>query len=230
MAQGVHLILATGRVRGMRAVELVAHLGLTTPGIFLQGGAIHEADGRLRRLHPMDLGPARQAMAWAEGLGLSLVVYSGDQVYAAKRTYHTDLLVRYQEAIPQECGSFAGWEGAVNKMILFADADQIPHWRAELQALLGDSVRLVQTLPTGLEILPPGVNKGMALAELLPEFGLQREQVIAFGDAENDLEMLQVAGWGVAMGNAMPILQAQAQQIAPSNDEDGLAQVLEALL
>jgi hypothetical protein len=70
-----------------------------------------------------------------------------------------------------------------------------------------------------------GVNKATALAEL----GVPPEEVVAFGDYPNDIPMLQWAGLGVAMGNAHPEVIAIADEVTATNDEDGVAVVLERL-
>jgi Cof subfamily protein (haloacid dehalogenase superfamily) len=81
-----------------------------------------------------------------------------------------------------------------------------------------------------LEIAAEGVNKGAGLARLAEILGVEQRNVVAFGDHVNDIEMISWAGHGVAMGNAVPGLRAVADEVAPTNDEDGLAVVLERLL
>lgn len=81
-----------------------------------------------------------------------------------------------------------------------------------------------------LEINMPAATKGSGLMQLTEILGLKREQVMAFGDGGNDVSMLQSAGVGVAMGNACEEVKAAANCVGPSNNEDGVAQVLEALV
>jgi hydroxymethylpyrimidine pyrophosphatase-like HAD family hydrolase len=85
-----------------------------------------------------------------------------------------------------------------------------------------------------LDLLPQGVSKGAALKKLAARLGVEREEVMAIGDNWNDVEMLEWAGQGVIMGNASVELRAMAAkrgwQQAPSNDEDGVAMVLEAAI
>ena len=73
----------------------------------------------------------------------------------------------------------------------------------------------------------PGVDKGTALAFLAERLGIAREQVMAFGDSTNDLDMLGAAGWPVAMGNALDVVKALAWRVAPSCDQDGVARTLQ---
>jgi Cof subfamily protein (haloacid dehalogenase superfamily) len=78
-----------------------------------------------------------------------------------------------------------------------------------------------------IEIAAGGVNKGVAVAELAEQHGIDAADVMAFGDMPNDLEMLRWAGRSFAMQNADPIASAAATDTAPDNDSDGVAQVLE---
>jgi Cof subfamily protein (haloacid dehalogenase superfamily) len=82
---------------------------------------------------------------------------------------------------------------------------------------------------TLLEISAAGVSKASALARLCQEKGIDREEVIAFGDMPNDLPMLAWAGHSVAVANAHPDVRAAADEITASNDESGVALVLERL-
>lgn len=81
-----------------------------------------------------------------------------------------------------------------------------------------------------VEIVRSDVNKASGAAELLDHLGLSMGQALAFGDDENDVALLSAAGHGVAMGNAAPHVRRCADEVAPTNAEDGLAQVLERLL
>lgn len=78
-----------------------------------------------------------------------------------------------------------------------------------------------------LQVLPLGASKAQGVAKVLPLLGVSWDQVLAAGDGENDLEMLQAAGWSVAMGNASARVQAAANHVTGSNDEDGLAAAVE---
>ena len=81
-----------------------------------------------------------------------------------------------------------------------------------------------------LELVPLGVNKGNALARLLDVLGMTPQDLIAIGDNYNDLEMIELAGTGVAMGNAPEDIQRRADFVTRSNAEDGVAYALEQLL
>lgn len=88
----------------------------------------------------------------------------------------------------------------------------------------------VTAYPYNLEVNMPAATKGSGLTQLAEILQLDRQQVMAFGDGGNDVTMLQSAGVGVAMGNACDEAKAAASYVGPTNNEDGVAQVLEALV
>ncbi len=80
------------------------------------------------------------------------------------------------------------------------------------------------------EIVPAGVSKWSAVQRLAEQWAIADAEICAVGDDVNDIAMIRAAGLGVAMGNAQPRVKAAADRIAPTHDEDGLAQVVEWLL
>lgn len=91
---------------------------------------------------------------------------------------------------------------------------------------LGD-VSISDSMGINLEINAPGVNKGMGLLQLGKLLGIEREEIMAFGDGNNDLKMLQTVGFGVAMGNGTAEVKEAADYITLSNEEDGVAKAIE---
>mmetsp|Transcript_32188 Transcript_32188/g.67685 ORF Transcript_32188/g.67685 Transcript_32188/m.67685 type:complete len:377 (+) Transcript_32188:170-1300(+) len=84
------------------------------------------------------------------------------------------------------------------------------------------------TPPFFVEILNPGVHKGQGLRQLCQSLSVPLDEVIAFGDSDNDLEFIQMAGWGVAMKNARSVVKEKADEVAKwSNDEDGVIKTLQ---
>jgi hydroxymethylpyrimidine pyrophosphatase-like HAD family hydrolase len=75
--------------------------------------------------------------------------------------------------------------------------------------------------PEYLEIMAPGVDKGTALLEIARHLGLSLEEVLAVGDADNDIGMLQAAGIGVAVRNAKPHVQAAAREVTDLTNNEG---------
>lgn len=96
----------------------------------------------------------------------------------------------------------------------------------ELNALLGDDLVAVSSGHGTLDIIVKGYNKAHGLSLIAEKYGFTSDQIVAFGDGGNDIEMLQYAKHSYAMANATPDVKAVARFIAPANDEDGVNQIL----
>ncbi|MNG03780.1 putative phosphatase [compost metagenome] len=93
--------------------------------------------------------------------------------------------------------------------------------------MLGDKLHITKSKPHYLEFMHKEGTKGHAITFLAEHIGCSLDEVIALGDAWNDREMLEVAGLGVAMENALPELKALANYVTKSNNDDGVRHVLE---
>ena len=100
------------------------------------------------------------------------------------------------------------------------------HWKRRLNGALD----VFRSEPYFLELVPKGIDKAQSLAVLLKEIGMTKEEMIAVGDGFNDLSMIQYAGLGVAMANAQEIVRQNADYITLSNEEDGVAAVVEKFI
>ncbi len=118
----------------------------------------------------------------------------------------------------------------LNKILTFADPEYLEEHYRELMEPFKDTLSCMFTSPFYFEFTAPGIDKSKALDCVLPGMGIKRENIIAFGDAQNDHTMLEYAGIGVAMGNAVDSLKAIADEVTLSNEEDGIAVTLEKYL
>jgi Cof subfamily protein (haloacid dehalogenase superfamily) len=232
MAEGVKVVLATGKTRNA-GVKLVETLGLTTPGIYLQGLVIYEPDGEISFQQLLEPWVARQVLTFGTERGFKFIAYSGSRMMIP--SHDPDIvagLMRYHEPAAEVVGPLVNLTGKVslNKLMAIGpDARSIRALRWQLEAQLGSSARIMQAgIPNMLEVLPPGACKGTALRHLLDNrMHLDRRHVMAMGDAENDHEMLELAGLGVAIGNADAALKKIANEVVGTNDEDGVAEAVE---
>lgn len=90
----------------------------------------------------------------------------------------------------------------------------------------GLGIRAILSGQSWVDVMNQGVNKGLALQRIQQKYGISSEETMAFGDYLNDRELLSVSGGSYAMANAHPDLIRIARHLAPSNDEDGVVQVL----
>lgn len=116
------------------------------------------------------------------------------------------------------------------KILTSIDPEKLP----EVLKIIGEpfkgKVDFVQTAPYYIEAVPLGTSKALGLSKVCEKLDITPEQIIAFGDAANDLEMIQFAGHGVCMANGCDELKACADEVTLSNNEDGIAHTLEHLL
>jgi len=229
-AQGVKMTIATGRM-SISARPYAEQLGLDVPVITYHGAMIQQAlsgDILFRRVIPSAL--ATEIVQDVEGRGVYTQVYLKDRVITSQRNdwsheYEQIANVRIEEAdlsilLAQEP------EG-VEKILLMGDEAALDQLAPLLRQSYGEKVHITKSKPCFLEMIDGSVNKGVALAALAERFGFDSSEVMAIGDSFNDLEMIQYAGIGVAMGNARPEIQEQADIITASNEEDGVAEAIE---
>src|SRR5690606_6731361 len=102
---------------------------------------------------------------------------------------------------------------------------------ADRLARLGlDGFEVTRSGAPFLEVMAQGVSKAWGLARLCDRLGITAEEVVAFGDAPNDVELLTWAGRGVAVANAAEVTRTAADEVTASNEDDGVAGVLEQLV
>lgn len=232
LAQGVKIVLATGKTFPS-AKDLIARLGLTTPGIFNQGLVIVQPDGRITYQRTLEADICRRIITYAEDRGFDVIAYSGLRLLVRKMTPKAEALAtKYHEPMPEVVGPLQNilFDTPINKLMMVkADRpDEVKALRWQLNQQFDAKIRLMQAgLPDHVEALPPKSSKGVALRALLKDLNIAPTHVLAIGDGENDIEMIELAQIGIAMGNAMPELKAVAQYVAPTNDEDGVAAAIE---
>lgn len=229
-AQGVKMTIATGRM-SISARPYAEQLGLDVPVITYHGAMIQRVlSGEIlfRRVIPSAL--ATEIVQDVAGRGVYAQIYLKDRVLVPElkdwsHEYARIASVRVEEAdlsilLSQEP------EG-VEKILLMGEESDLDQLAPLLRQCYGEKVHITKSKPCFLEIMDGSVNKGVALATLAERFGIDRSEVMAIGDSFNDLEMINYAGLGVAMGNARPEIQEQADIVTATNEEDGVAEAIE---
>ncbi len=118
----------------------------------------------------------------------------------------------------------------VPKFLMLDDGDYLVTVEPLVKAALGKNFSVYRSEPYFLEVMPKGIDKAQSLERLLQVLGLTKEQMIACGDGYNDLTMVRLAGLGVAMENAVLPLRNAADYVTLSNNEDGVAHVVEKFM
>ena len=118
----------------------------------------------------------------------------------------------------------------LNKILTAGNPDYLQENYKEMMEPFKDTLNCVFTAPFYFEFTAKGIDKAKALDTILTPKGFKKENIIAFGDGHNDSSMVEYAGIGVAMSNAVDDLKAIADEITLSNEEDGIAHTLEKYL
>ena len=118
----------------------------------------------------------------------------------------------------------------INKCLLTGEPDHMAETEAAFKNKFGEQLNIYRSEPFFLEIMPQNIDKAYSLSKLLNFLGISREQMICCGDGFNDLSMIKYAGLGVAMANAQEIVKQSANYITLSNDDDGIAHVIDKFM
>jgi Cof subfamily protein (haloacid dehalogenase superfamily) len=228
--RGVTVVFVPGRpIRWMES--LWHHVGDHGLAVYSNGGIVYDVPGRrVAQARPI---PREVGLAVADRLravlpGTTFALEKADG-FAREPDFHS-----HADAVPgwvPEVGPLTEvFDDTVVKML--ARHEELPpedYW-TRVETAVGHAVTTTWSSVGALvEMSAAGVTKASTLALLCAELGVAREDVVAFGDMPNDVAMLEWAGTAYAMGNGHPLAKAAADREAPPNDEDGVAQVLEAL-
>lgn len=229
--EGVRVLVATGRMfRSAR--RYLDEASLDDPVVCYQGAAVVDPRSGEFLLHePLDLGVAREVIESLGARGLSPNVYVDDQLYVARETEYSRRYSAFQHLPVVEVGDLLAWlDRPPTKLVVVSEPEVLADVRGELAPRFDGRLFLTTSLPYMLELGNPGVTKGSGLAFVASALGIELDRVVAFGDGENDVELLEVAGFGVAVEGGHPRLLAIADRTCPGPEEEGVAAVMETVL
>lgn len=171
---------------------------------------------------------------FSESIRLSKIDYRQEQglsedypLTGGHREWVTDNRAGYPNQVFAE--SLNDFPDACNKLCLTHFPERINEVFDEIKNRYKDSYEIVKTSPRWVEISPKGISKGNTLTELMKQHGIKPEEVLVFGDGENDLSMFTCAGIAIAMGNAMEIVKNAADGVTLDNNHAGIAYAIENL-
>jgi Cof subfamily protein (haloacid dehalogenase superfamily) len=225
------VILVTGRMfRSVRPYAEAA--GITDPVVCYQGAVVADpVSGRFLRHEPIPLGPAREAIAAVEAEGYPLNCYVDDELYVARHTAASEAYASFQHLEVHPVGDLLAWLAKPpTKLVAVGDPAELDALGQRMRVHFDGRLYISKSLPYFLEFASPHVTKGSGLGFLAEHLGFGPAETVAFGDGENDVELLEWAGYGVAVENAHERVLAVADFVCPSCDQEGVAQVIEAYL
>ena len=237
IAQGIIVLVATGRpltgIPGqVRAIQGMQY-ALTTNGARIYD-LIHE---KTILSHPVPYEKGKKALEITEKYDTLQEAYFDREVYAQENQlqeiwrYHKNPhMWEYVRSTRTVVPSIVKWYGEAKRdadklQLMFADMQDIERARKELEEIPG--LVLTGSLGNNIEINAQGIDKGIGMLELGHRLGIDRDEIMACGDGDNDLEMLKAVGFGVAMGNAEESVKAVADYVTDTNEEEGVAKAVE---
>ena len=232
---GIRLALASARPSpGLFKERDILHMQ-DHQGILMSynGGRIVDAqNGEVLFETAMDIDQTKQVLRQLESLPVTPILDDGVQFYVTdKNGYKVDYECKNNNMVCSEVGNLADFlEFAPIKILMSVQPEELPKVQQQIARMLPDSLTVVQTAAFYLEVIPKVINKGQGIRDICKVLGISTAEVISFGDAANDIPMLQEAGVGVAMGNAGEAVKQAANMVTLSNNEDGIAAALEKLL
>lgn len=201
-----------------------------SPGVFVQGLLVYGRQGREIFRRNLDPNVCTEALLYSLKQKIPIIAFSEDRCFTLfehplVNSLHTVYHEPKAEIIPSVEQLLAS--GEVQKLIFLDTSEGVsgtlrPYWAEAV----GDHASVVQAVPDMLEIVPPGTSKGNGVKMLLDHLGVSPKEIMAIGDGENDVEMLELASLGVAMSNGSEKAKNVANVIGISNDEDGVADAI----
>lgn len=229
--RGVIVTLATGRMYPS-AKKIASQLELNVPIITYQGAVIRNLLDEVtlyERSVPTEA--VKKIYEYTERNDLHFQIYFEDRLYSKSENQWIEGYIHVAKIpyiVPENFTEFL--DKPLSKLIIIDEPARLDAIMPELHEILGDSVYMTKSKPHYLEFMHPEGTKGKALTYLARHYGCDLSEVIAVGDSWNDHDMLETAGLGVAMGNAVEPLKQIADYVTASNNEEGVKLVVEKFI
>lgn len=220
------VVLASGR--SLSSMKLLASdLGLTAPLVTLNGGVIVDPI-TIKIYKEQNLPPDtyKESLHILNTLDIDFVIFTSFGVYANEPSEITDILMKYTENEIQWIDDYLSIKNPVKILFIPKSKESNIELKKQTSSL---HIDIIESGFSFTEIVPGGVNKGTSLKIVANMLDIDAKEIIAFGDNENDIEMLNFVGTGVAMGNAPDHVKAEADMVTDTNDNDGVYNVLKKI-
>ena len=227
----MHVIVVTGRM--FRSVRpYLEEAGLDDPVVCYQGAVVADPrSGAFLRHVPIPRVDALDAIDAVVGAGFHVNCYLDDQLYVAEVTPEARSYSHFQGLEIHEVGPLDEWlRDDPTKLVAVGDPEALDRLEDVLKPHFAGRLFVSKSLPHFLEFAHPDVNKGSGLQFVADRLGFTAEETVACGDGENDRELLDWAGFRVAVANAHEEILARADLVVPDVEHEGVATLLDAYL
>jgi len=230
--RGIRVILASGR-RHENILRFHQLLSLNGAIVSCQGALVKMAEtNEILHQHCLPADLAEEVTRDGTAEGMTVIYYRADGIYISKPDAHTDLYHSRGGDVLIPYGALQGLAGETPLKIIWINTPtEIETLYPGIEARYRGRVDTVLTYPEYLEFIALGVNKAVGIAEVAEHYGINREEVLAFGDGNNDVPMLEWAGTSVAMSESTSSAKKAATMVAPAGDPaTSLARAIDAVL
>lgn len=233
---GVQIMLASGRpTYGLLPLAKQLELGIYNGYVLSYNGGqvINASNGEVifeRRINPEQI-PYLEKKAVKNDF--TIMTYNGDTVVCNRpgdAHVEAEAKLNGMKLEVQEFFSALIDYPPCKCMLVSDDEESLMSLEAHFKRRLNGVLDVLRSEPYFLEVVGSGVDKGNTLAAVMEKLGIKEEEVVAFGDGVADVSMLQMAGLGIAMGNAPDSVKRCADHVTASNNEDGVAVAIESFL
>lgn len=227
---GVKLVIATGQNLAVLQ-NTCGDLPLQGPQIIENGAVLADLQGQISQAQLLPQQHVFPALDLLRAVGLHRAYHTIHQVYVDRQTPRAQDW--YRPPVPPviEVEDVASlFPLSCVKIVGIGPEALIRARREEWTHHFAGKLSVTQSSFDLIEFLHPEVSKGRALQKIVADLGLAPEEVVAFGDQQNDIGMLRFAGLGIAMGNAHDEVKAEADYVTSSNAEEGVALAMEELI
>lgn len=232
-AAGVKIVICTGRPLAAIGIYLDA-LNLRDNGdysITFNGGLVQKNDtGEIIEKSSLALENVHELYELAKSLNVPLDILSDGLVMQLSTTQEYESLYSQLNKLL----TFESYEVAqlttdriYNKAVIAVDQAYLDEQIKKIPSLFYDRYEVIKTRSNLLEFMPKGITKAYGISLLARDLGIKQEEIMTIGDEENDVPMIEYAGLGVAMENAVAKVKGLADVITDTNDNDGVAQAVE---
>ncbi len=210
----------------------LARAGLDDPVVCYQGAVVADpTTGEFLRHVPIPQELALEAIDAVDAEGFHLNCYVDDELYVAEVTEEARAYADFQNLEIHPVGPLGAWlRSDPTKLVAVGEPHALDGLEVRMKERFGERLYISKSLPYFLEFAHPAVTKASGMDFLAERLGVSAAQTLAFGDGENDVELLEWAGYAVAVENAHERVLAVADLVCPRDTDEGVARVLEAYL
>ncbi|MCD7778511.1 MAG: HAD family hydrolase [Clostridiales bacterium] len=234
--KGIKLAISSGRAYCLLD-DVIRQLGAVDYIMTSNGAASADSSGRIISADFIEYEEWKNIYATLAKEGIVTEVYCGGNTYLNKEDFAKyenpslgEPALNVLKGIITPCGDvLKNLEGKSAEKLysIYVEKEVFDRFKEKFEKI---GMEVTSSIPHNMEISKKGINKGRGLKKLCSALGIDLDEVMAFGDEENDIEMLKAAGYSYAMKNASKAVKETAKFITESNDNDGVAAAVEKLL